>query len=348
MLVIYVAFNSKERLKEILRGVAGKKVLVIGELMVDHYVETAAKKLSREAPIPVSDVIAENSFAGGTANLASNIASLGGKVSVVGIVGNDYEGELLKEILAKQGIDTAGIVTSSRPTALKTRYFLDNRQHFRIDRETRSDIDKDLTGEMLKRIETSAGNVDCISISDYDKGTMTPRLINSTVRLAKKYNIPIFGQPKVKHYLDFIGFNCVKSNIREASKATGVSIMNESSLRNIGIHLLSKLECKSLVLTRGGKGLTIFEGNNMIHLPALTPSKEFRRAIGIRDAMMAILTLSLTAGANILEAAILSNIAAAVSDMGAKTLILSMKNFEEYLYEGRELEQPVTQVPLHR
>jgi D-beta-D-heptose 7-phosphate kinase/D-beta-D-heptose 1-phosphate adenosyltransferase len=264
------------------------------------------------------------------------------------MVGNDYEGELVKEVLAKQGVDTSGIISSSRPTALKTRYFLDNRQHFRIDREIRGDIDKNLTSELLKNIEPNAGNVDCISISDYDKGTVTPRLINNTVRLAKKQNIPIFGQPKVKHYLDFIGFNCVKSNIREASKATGVSIMNESSLHNIGIHLLSKLECKSLVVTRGGKGLTVFEGNNLIHLPALTPSKEFRRAIGIRDAMMAVLTLSLTAGANILEASILSNIAAAVSSVGAKTLVLSMKNFEEYLYEGKELEQPVTQVPLHR
>ncbi|MGH9921478.1 MAG: bifunctional heptose 7-phosphate kinase/heptose 1-phosphate adenyltransferase [Nitrososphaerales archaeon] len=343
-----MAFNSKERLKEVLKGFAGKRVLVIGDLMVDHYVETAAKKLSREAPIPVSDVVAENSFAGGTSNLASNIVSLGGKAAVVGIVGKDYEGELLMEILAKESIDTTGITTCGRPTSLKTRYFLDNRQHFRIDRETRSDIDKNLTSELLKSIESNIGKVDCVAISDYDKGTVTPRLINSTVRLAKKQNIPIYGQPKVNHYLDFIGFNCVKSNLREASKATGVSIMNESSLRNIGIHLLSKLECKSLVLTRGSKGLTVFEGNTMMHLPALAPSKEFRRAIGIRDAMMAVLTLSLTAGANTLEASILSNITAAVSSLGATTLILSMKNFEEFLYEGKDLQQPVSQVPLHR
>ncbi|MFY3740211.1 MAG: D-beta-D-heptose 7-phosphate kinase/D-beta-D-heptose 1-phosphate adenosyltransferase [Candidatus Nitrosomirales archaeon] len=343
-----MAFNSKERLKEVLKGFAGKRVLVIGDLMVDHYVETAAKKLSREAPIPVSDVVAEKSFAGGSSNLASNIVSLGGKAAVVGTVGKDYEGELLMEILAKEGIDTAGITTCTRPTSLKTRYFLDNRQHFRIDRETRTDIDKNLTDELLKSIESNTSKVDCVSISDYDKGTVTPRLINSTVKLAKKQNIPIYGQPKVNHYLDFIGFNCVKSNLREASKATGVSIMNESSLRNIGIHLLSKLECKSLVLTRGSNGLTVFEGNTMIHLPALTPSKEFRRAIGIRDAIMAVLALSLTAGANTLEASILSNITAAVSSLGATTLILSMKNFEEFLYEGKELQQPVSQVPLHR
>ena len=134
-----MAFNSKDRLKEILKGISGKRVLVVGDLMVDHYVETAAKKLSREAPIPVSDVIAENSFPGGGANLAVNISSLGGKVMVVGMVGNDYEGEQLKSMLKKQGIDTSGIITTSRPTPLKTRYFLDNRQHFRIDREVRGD-----------------------------------------------------------------------------------------------------------------------------------------------------------------------------------------------------------------
>lgn len=343
-----MVFNSKDRLKEILKGIAGKSVLVVGDLMVDHYVETAAKKLSREAPIPVSDVVAENSFAGGAANLASNIVSLGGGATLVGTVGSDYEGELLREILKKQDVDTASIITCSRPTILKTRYFLDNRQHFRIDRETRSDIDKNLTTELLKSIESNVGKVDCVAVSDYDKGTVTPRLINNVTRLAKNQKIPVMGQPKVKHYLDFIGFSCVKSNIREASKATGISIMNESSLHNMGIHLLSKLECKSLVLTRGGKGLTVFEGNNMLHLPALVPSKEFRRAIGIRDAMMAILTLSLTAGANVLEASVLSNIAAAVSTGGAETLVLSLKDFERYLYDGKELEQQVIQGPLHR
>jgi D-beta-D-heptose 7-phosphate kinase/D-beta-D-heptose 1-phosphate adenosyltransferase len=341
-------FKSKERLKEVLGGFAGKKVLVIGDLMLDHYVETAARRLSREAPIPVSDVVAENSFAGGTANLACNITSLGGKATVVGVVGNDYEGELLRDILDKRGVDTSGIITGSRPTSLKTRYFLDGRQYFRIDREKRTDMDRNATNEMLKNIESGIGNADCVSVSDYDKNTVNPKLINGTVKLARQRKIKIVGQPKVNHYLDFIGFDCVKSNIREASKATGISLLNESSLRNMGIHLLGKLECGSLVLTRGGKGLTVFEGNNMIHLTALTPSKQFRRAIGIRDVMTAVLALSLTAGASILEASILGNVAAAISNPGPETVILSMKNFKDYLYDGRELEQPVTQVPLHR
>jgi len=343
-----VAFNSKERLKEILRGMSGKKVLVIGDVMVDHYVETVAKKLSREAPIPVSDVIAENSFPAGSANLAANIVSLGGRVSVIGIMGNDYDGEQLKVMLKKQGIDASGIITTSRPTSLKTRYFLDDRQHFRIDREVRNDVDKNITDELVSTLRSNQGKVDCVVISDYDKGTITPRLINYAVGFAKDQNVPILGQPKVKHYMDFIGFTCVKSNMTEASKATGISIMNESSLHNIGINLMTKIECNSLILTRGAKGLTIFEGNNMIQIPALTPSKEFRRAIGIRDGMMAILTLSITSGANVLEASILSNIAATISKAGAQTLVLSTANFDEYLYDDKDLEQNVTQGPLHR
>lgn len=346
--MIQVAFNSTDRLRDILKGISGKRVLVIGDLMVDHYVETAAKKLSREAPIPVSDVIAENSFPGGSANLATNIASLGGGVSVIGIVGNDYEGEQLKGMLKRHGVDINGIITTSRPTSLKTRYFLDNRQHFRIDREVRGDLDKNITDELVKTVQSNQGKFDCVALSDYDKGTVTPRLINQTVRFAKGEKIPIVGQPKIKHYMDFIGFTCVKSNTKEASNATGISIMNESSLHNIGIHLMTKIECKSLVLTAGAKGLTVFDGNNMIKIPALTPSKEFRRAIGIRDAMMAILTLSIDAGANVLEASILSNVAAAISRGGAQTLVLSTKDFDDYLYDGKDLEQKVTQVPLHR
>lgn len=346
--MIQVAFNSKDRLKEILKGISGKRVLVIGDLMVDHYVETAARKLSREAPIPVSDVIAENSFAGGGANVAANIISLGGRPSVIGTVGNDYEGEKLKSILKKQQIDTNGIVTISRPTSLKTRYFVDNRLYFRVDREVREDVDNNTTNELIDAIESYEGKVDCVAVSDYDKGTITPKIINYAVTFAKNQNIPIIGQPKVKHYLDFIGFTCVKSNTKEASKVTGISIMNESSLHNIGINLMTNIECKSLILTGGAKGLTMFEGKNMIKIPALTPSKEFRRAIGIRDAMMAILTLAISANANTLEASILSNIAAALSKSGAQTFILSTKDFDEYLYEGKDLEQKVTQVPLHR
>ncbi len=346
--MIQVAFNSKDRLKEVLKGISGKRVLVIGDLMVDHYVETAARKLSREAPIPVSDVTAENSFPGGGANLAANIASLGGKVSVIGTVGNDYGGEQLKSILKEQGTDISGIITTSRPTSLKTRYFLDNMLHFRIDREVRDDVDKNTTNELVNMIKSSQGKVDCVAVSDYDKGTVTPKLINHAVRFAKEQNIPIVGQPKNRHYLDFIGFTCVKSNIKESGKATGISIMNESSLHNIGINLMAKIECKSLILTGGAKGLTVFEGNNMIQILALTPSKEFRRAIGIRDAMMAILTLAISTGANVLEASILSNIAAAVSKAGAQTFIISTKDFDEYLYDGKDLEQKVTQVPLHR
>ncbi len=347
--MVSVSFNSRERLGEILRSVSGKKVLVVGDLMLDHYVDTVARRLSREAPIPVSDVIAENSFAGGAANLAVNIASLGGAASVVGVVGKDHEGETVVDLLARRGIDTSGIVpTPYRPTSLKTRYFLDNRQHLRIDREVRSEIDKNLTGELLRGFESKVGGVDCVAVSDYDKGTVTPMLLNRVARLAREKKIPAYGQPKVEHYLDFIGFDCIKSNIKEASKATGISILNESSLHNIGIHLLTKLECRSLVLTRGADGLTAFEGRSMAHLKPLTPSKHFRRTIGIRDGMMAALTLSLVAGANILEALVLSSIAAAVSNPGPETLILTRKNFEDYLSAGRNFEQMVTQVPLHR
>jgi D-beta-D-heptose 7-phosphate kinase/D-beta-D-heptose 1-phosphate adenosyltransferase len=262
------------------------------------------------------------------------------------MVGDDYEGETLKKIFAKWGMDSAGVMKWPRPTALKTRYFLDDRQYFRIDREERSDVDKKLTGELTAIVESKAANVDCIAVSDYDKGTVTARLLNGVARVAGERNIPAFGQPKIRHYLDFINFNCVKSTIREASRATGIAIMNESSLHNLGIHLLNKLRCRGLVLTRGVKGLTVFEGNTMMHLPPISEGRELGRIIGIRDAMMAVLTLCLASDTSSLEAAMLCNVVASISRPKPETMIL--QKFERYFAEVEGLDQAITQLPLRR
>ena len=163
--------------------------------------------------------------------------------------------------------------------------------------------------------------------------------------LAKEKGIPIYGQPMVKHYLDFIGFTAIKSNIREASKATGISILNESSMHNLGINLLTRLSCKYLILTRGSKGLISFEDNSIISIPSLTP-KEFRRSVGIRDAMTAILSLALVSEADLLEASLLCNIAAAIATQGPYTVILSKEEFKDYI--DRFEAQLITKVPLHR
>lgn len=337
---------SRDRFKDILASITGKKVLVVGDLMLDHYVETRVKRLSREHLIPVNEVVDEQYFAGGAANLAVNIASLGGKVSVVGIVGDDNEGRVLGSILEARGIDVKHVIKSkSRPTPLKNRYHIAGSIYFRIDREVREDVDRDTTSSLIDAVKDCVDDVNCICVSDYDKGTVTPLLLRSIARIAVEKGIMLIGQPKVKHYKDFIGFDYLRSTLVEAVRATGIRIMNESSFHNLGVHLLSSLNCKALVLSRS-RGLTIFKGNAMINVPVFV-QKEYMTAIGIRDATMAIFALALASNADVVEASILSNVVAATATIKPETMVVSLKDIEASLY-NKEIEEGISQVPLYR
>ncbi len=338
----------KDRFSDILAGITGKKVLVIGDIMLDHYVETRVKRLSREHLIPVHEVIDEHYFGGGAANLAVNIALLGGKVSLVGVVGDDNEGGMLKGILEAKGIDTRHVIVSrARPTSLKSRYHIAGSIYFRVDREVREDIDRDTTALLIDAVEDSVADdsINCICVSDYDKGTVTPLLLKDIARISRERGIMLIGQPKVKHYKDFIGFDYIRSTLAEAVKATGIRIMNESSFHNLGVHLLSSLNCKALVLSRS-KGLTIFKGNSMIKIPFFV-QKEYMSAIGIRDATMAIFTLALASNADIVEASILSNVVAATATIKPETMTVSLKDVEASL-SSKEIEEGISQVPLYK
>jgi len=336
---------SRDRFRDILASIAGKKVLVVGDLMLDHYVETRVKRLSREHLIPINEVVDEQYFAGGAANLAVNIASLGGKVSVVGMVGDDNEGRVLCSILEARGIDIKHVITSkSRPTPLKSRYHIAGSIYLRIDREVREDVDRGTTSSLIGAVEDCVDDVNCICVSDYDKGTVTPLLLRSITRIAVERGIMLIGKPKVKHYKDFIGFDYLRSTMAEAVRATGIKIMNESSFHNLGVHLLSSLNCKALVLSRN-RGLTIFKGNSMINIPFFV--QEYMSAIGIRDATMAIFALALASNADVVEASILSNVVAATATIKPETMIVSFKDIEASLY-SKEIEEGISQVPLYK
>ncbi len=346
--MISLTIDSSKELMNILQRISNKNILVVGDLILDHYVEMRSKGLAREAAIPISKVINEYSFAGGAANLAMNLVALGNKVFVVGAIGEDHEGNILKDIMNKNNINTEWIVNiKDRCTTLHTRYYLDKALHLRIDREVTNDLSKSIIDKLSAKIREIILNnkIDCICVTDYDKGTITPRLLRAIISLANEYNIITFGQPMIRHYLDFIGFTAIKSNMSEASRATGISILNESSLHNLGINLLTRLSCKYLVLTHA-RGLTSFEENNIINIPSLVSSYELKRVIGIRDAMMAILALSLSSGSDLLHASILCNIAAAIAIPGAYTSILNKDEFEAYIDKIKG--QLITKIPLHR
>jgi D-glycero-beta-D-manno-heptose-7-phosphate kinase len=343
-----LALLQRERLEGIVSAFRGKNVLVVGDLMVDKYISIIARKLSREAPVPVGDLHGERMSLGGAGNLVSNIIALGGKAEVVGFVGNDEQGKWIVDELDRIGVDTKGIEKSERPTTLKTRYVVNGFQYLRIDREIRSDIGSALSDSLLASANSLIPECDMIAIADYDKGTITSYLVDTLVANAKNKGKRIVAQPKVRHYMDLQGVDYIKSNEREASIATGVSVMNESSIKNIATNLSTRLECKGIVLTRGERGITVFDQNTMTTIPPLLQSNEFARPVGVRDAMTSVITLALASGANLFEAAALSNLAAAKRGESASTIVVRAEDILRNLGFSDKILSAVTQVPVRR
>ena len=331
----------------IIDGFQDKTILVIGDLMVDRYVRSQGRKLSREAPVPVADFISEELVLGGAANLTNNLVALGAKVRVVGVVGNDEPGKWIQEELEKKAVDTSGIVVNSRPTSLKTRFILNHRQYLRIDKESRSDVESHVTKQFLYSLDDLLEDADGVVFSDYDKGVITPELISNVVEECRVQEKKIIAQPKVRHYLDYVGVSLVKSNAREATVATGVSMVNDASLRNMGHNLMTRLECEGLLLTRSEKGMILFEKKNITSFPPFKGPKPGFNAVGVRDCMTAVLTMSIVSEAPIGEAVLLAGLAASQQADTLGTVVVDLNNLRSQASTTLELAEQIVQVPVH-
>jgi D-beta-D-heptose 7-phosphate kinase/D-beta-D-heptose 1-phosphate adenosyltransferase len=340
---------SKEGLVSLLKGFQGKKLLVIGDLIVSRFVEVEARKLAREAPVPAGDYVGETLAQGGAGNLSRELASLGATVTTVGVVGEDEHGKWLKEDLGRKGITTAGIsLDSSRPTSLRT-WIMVNRFHsVRIDREVRKDVQLQIAKTLLDAAEPVIRETDCIVLSDYDRGVLTPALIGGVVAAARAAGKIVVAQPKMKHYLDFSGVTYVKSNLDEATHATGMRIVNETTLRNLGVNLISRLDCKAILVTRGEHGITLFERESFTNFPPLHGKKNLFNKIGVRDAMTAGFALAVAAGGNIYEAACLSNIAGEERSVTHREVSLSIPDLEKQFGGLDDFFTQIVQAPVRR
>ena len=331
----------------IIDGFQDKNILVIGDLMVDRYVRSQGRKLSREAPVPVADFISEELVLGGAANLINNLVALGAKVRVLGVVGNDEPGKWIQEELEKKAVDISGLAVNSRPTSLKTRFILNHRQYLRIDKESRTDVESHVTKQFLYSLDDLLEDADGVVFSDYDKGVITPELISNVVEECRVQEKKIIAQPKVRHYLDYVGVSLVKSNAREATVATGVSMVNDASLRNMGHNLMTRLECEGLLLTRSEKGMILFEKKNITSFPPFKGPKPGFNAVGVRDCMTAVLTMSIVSEAPIGEAVLLAGLAASQQADNLRTVVVDLNDLRSQASTTLELAEQIVQVPVH-
>lgn len=300
------------RLKKRITNFKNTRVLVIGDLILDEFLWGDVSRISPEAPVPVVWVKKESFMPGGASNVANNIVSLGAKVGVVGIVGDDERGAILKSELEDKGIDTSGvIVDASRPTTLKTRVVAQHQQVVRIDKEKVDGLNDVVLDKLVDHVLKVIEDIDALIIEDYGKGVITPKLLSRVVPIARRRNKIISVDPKEEHFRYYKGISVITPNNHEASKAVGFEINDEATLLRAGTALLNKLKCRIALITLGENGMALFQkAKPMKHIP--TVAQEVFDVSGAGDTVIATYTLALASGASPIDAAYISNCAAGI------------------------------------
>ncbi|RKU18052.1 D-glycero-beta-D-manno-heptose-7-phosphate kinase [Candidatus Poribacteria bacterium] len=325
-------------LKAVFEQLQGKRVVVIGDIILDTYIWGDVKRISPEAPVPVFETTTEKTGCGGAANVAQNVASLGGNAILVGVIGEDREGEKLVRMLTEIDLVTIGVYTDTqRPTSTKTRViaratatFADQEQNsghhlLRIDRESKQDISPQIREYLLDTVVSQLPTSDAIIFADYDKGVVTAQLIKGVIKHAKSYGIPIIVDPKQNNFWHYEGVTAVTPNHKEASAAVHEEVMDVSDLVAVGEKILNRLSLKALLITRDANGMSLFQRNadRTVEVEHLPPNSNIVTDVtGAGDTVVAAFTLALAADAGFRSAAMLSNLAGgiAVGKMGCATV----------------------------
>jgi D-glycero-beta-D-manno-heptose-7-phosphate kinase len=308
-----MASAEVKKLGKIIDRFPRTRVLVVGDVMMDHYVWGNVTRISPEAPVPVVNVTRETVLLGAAANVVNNIRSLGGEAGICGVIGHDDAGKKLQHLLLTQEIPTDGlIVDPGRPTTIKTRVIAHHQQVVRFDREIREGISRETHRRIFAHVAERAGaGLDAIVISDYGKGVVTKDLVRDIVRLAKKRGIVVSVDPKVSHFGIYSGVTVLTPNTKEASLGSRIEIEDEASLLRAGKGLLSRLACDAVLITRGEQGMSLFEkGGRITHIP--TVAREVFDVTGAGDTVISALTLARASGARMSDAAKIANYAAGI------------------------------------
>ena len=291
------------------------RLLVVGDVMLDHYIWGRVDRISPEAPVPVVAVSNESVHLGGAANVAQNVVSLGGNVELCGVIGkDDFGGRFLRE-LKRLKIRTDGIVVDpDRTTTKKTRVIAHNQQVVRFDREQRQPVSEKVRRAILEFVGRRIRRADGLVISDYAKGVISAELMSELIGLAHRSRVRIIVDPKVSHMPYYKGVHVITPNTAEAFGAAGLehgSHGSEDDLKRAGRTLLDRLGCQAVLITRGEHGMSLFENNGKVtHIP--TVAREVYDVTGAGDTVIATMAMGLCAGASMRNASILANYAAGI------------------------------------
>jgi D-beta-D-heptose 7-phosphate kinase/D-beta-D-heptose 1-phosphate adenosyltransferase len=287
--------------------------LVVGDIMMDRLLRGSADRISPEAPVPVVHVNHESFTPGGAGNVANNLVVLGAHPTLLGVRGDDKTGDELERDLADRGINVAHLVVDTdRPTITKNRVFVGHQQVARYDIEKKHALPSPIHASLLEKLRRIVAAQKAIVISDYGKGVVTQKLIQFCLGLARRQGIPVVVDPKIEHFKSYKGVDCITPNTKEAVDGMRVGAPgSEAEMLALGDKILKTLRSRSLLITRGEKGMTLFEkGAKPVTIPAL--AQEVYDVTGAGDTVVSTFALARAVGAPHLVAAVIANIAASL------------------------------------
>lgn len=314
----------------------GKRILVIGDMVADVYVCGKISRISREAPVLVLEQPEEEIIAGGAANVVHNAATLGGKVAAVGLIGRDSAGEGLRRILASQGVDTEGLLyDDARSTITKTRVIAGgmatvSQQIVRIDKETKLPMAPAVEAKVMQYLEKILPGVDGVVLSDYGSGTLTEGITKLLIYHCRREGIPCIVDSRYR-VMDFAGVDYVKQNDAEVAATVGFALSSEELLLEAGARLLREMDAKGVLVTRGAKGMTLFEQSGAVHHIPVSDCSEVYDVSGAGDTCVAAMILSLAAGVEPALAAEISNFASGIAVRKKGTAAVSAEELKRVI-----------------
>ncbi len=327
-----------QRAKEVLQSAANKRILVVGDLMMDRFIYGSVSRISPEAPVPVVHVSHEKAMPGGACNVASNLLALGGKAAMAGIIGQDAVGDDLKKQLTDSGVTLNAIVeTGEHPTCVKTRIVAERQQVVRVDREEYLQIPTEAMTAFSRLIEKEIEEADGVIIEDYGKGSVQQDVVDTVIKAAELKGIPVGYDPKDDHILKMEGVSVVTPNRKEAFGSAGIAEgkpcnnpLEDQALLEVGRVLDEKWKARHTLITLGPHGMLLLnQGDEAQHIP--TRAREVFDVSGAGDTVIATYVLTLACGATYLEAAELSNFAAGVVVGKLGTATCTQKELIDYM-----------------
>jgi D-beta-D-heptose 7-phosphate kinase/D-beta-D-heptose 1-phosphate adenosyltransferase len=310
---------GNKRALEIIENFSHSRVLVIGDIMADHFIWGSVARISPEAPVPVVEVKRESFMLGGSANVFNNILSVGGEAKLSGVIGDDATGRRLLDHLSDLSLDTKGIIVEKdRPTTLKTRIVAHGQQVVRFDREDRRAIGRKTIQAIVSYVKALRDDLGALVISDYNKGVVIRPLLEAVRKAISDRPIVTCVDPKQRDFSTYNGFDLITPNHQEAGLAAGEEVQSAEDCARVGIKLLKQYDFKALLMTRGEEGISLFEKTSVRkdkgirHTEFPTQAREVFDVTGAGDTVIGVLALSLAAGASFREAAYLANHAAGI------------------------------------